>query len=135
MDDLKRLLKQSVIEYALVSNCLDQIQKNLTGLEPEELVKSVEEMHQLQEQAKRTDRLVEEALARVKPGEAIAGLLHRRSEMMAQILEKNRLIFDQTSGILAAKAAEMGDLRQGQTAMSGYRSKTENAGRIFRNSF
>lgn len=135
MDDLKRLLKQSVIEYALVSNCLDTINEQLTKLDPELMIEMVEDLGLLQQQAQVTDHQLDGKLKSLHADDEARELIRRRAEIMARILDKNRLIFDQSSGMLAVKATEIKELRSGQTAVAGYKSKLPGGGDLLRRSY
>ena len=135
MDDLKRLLKQSVIEYALVSNCLDTIHDQLLKPEPKAMTEVVEDLHLLQQQAQTTDQQLEGRLQDYRADTEAHDLIRRRTEIMARILDKNRLIFDQTSGMLAVKATELTQMRSCRSAMTGYKSKQSREGSVLRRSY
>jgi len=136
MEALPQLLKQSLLEYALVSKALDEIAHRLDTLEPPALLQAVEDLRAIQQQATETDGLVEAALRDYPLDVGTRQLVERRSELLARILEKNRLIFTRSDGMLAVTAAELAEMRKAQAALSGYHSAgNRSSGRVVRRSY
>ena len=135
MSDLTPLLKQSMVEYALVSRILDLLADHLDNPEPQLLVESLDRLNEAQERAKHTDAQVD-ALLHANPLEpADRHLLEQRMNMLARILEKNRLLFTRSNGMLAVTAAELSHLRGGRAALGGYRTGSRHSGHVVNHSY
>lgn len=134
MSELHQLLKQSMVEYALVSRVLDLLAQHLDNPEPQELVATLERLNEAQDRARTTDAHVDTLLQKPLTDEE-RRLLEQRMEVMARILEKNRLLFERSNGMLAVTSAELSHLRGGRAALGGYRPGSARAGHVVNHSY
>lgn len=117
---LETLLEHSRAQYL---DLLDQLRELADESGPEQ----IERLLELQQQARNTDaELV--SLLQAGPGWGAGNRVRQRLELLEAVLEEQRRLMPVLLGRKAILAAELGQLRTGQVAMSGYRMAGDQRG-------
>ncbi|MBV5318097.1 MAG: hypothetical protein JZU50_09820 [Desulfobulbaceae bacterium] len=88
-------------------------------------------LNELQEHAEHLDRNISTQInTQSLNSETTQDLIEKRALLVSEVLLLNQRITAKASGVKSLLAHEMGKLRIGQTALSGYRQPQNNRGRI-----
>lgn len=116
---LETLLEHSRAQYL---DLLDQLRELADESGPEQ----IERLLELQQQARNTD--AELVPLQAGPGWGAGNRARQRLELLEAVLEEQRRLMPVLLGRKAILAAELGQLRTGQVAMSGYRMAGDQRG-------
>lgn len=131
---LQSLLQLSVAHYLALDALMQQIELALSVDDPDLLAELQEQVEAVQEQAQATDALIAPLLPDA-PMVVLAALISERKALLEGLQGQNRLISEKIRGILPVIADELGQLRAGQTAVSGYASGQQARGDRVRGAF
>lgn len=131
---LQSLLQRSVEHYRALDALMQQIELALIAEDPDLLTDLQAQVAAVQEQARETDALIAPLLPDA-PGGTLAALMSERKELLKGLQAQNRLISEKIRGILPVIADELGQLRAGQTAMTGYASGPQARGGTIRGAY
>ena len=123
MSPCKALLHRSLAQYRQL---LDQ----LLALESDSGPEPIARVLDLQWQARQTDNALLPLLQAEKP-ESWDQSLHLRLELLEAVLAEQQRLLPVMLGRKAILAAELGQLRTGQSAMTGYRMGGDQRGSLF----
>ncbi len=102
---------------------------------PVELLELSASLTDLQKDATQTDQVLLAQLSSISVrSENTQHLIDRHERIMEEILFLNEYITEKASGVKSLLANEMGKLRSGISALSGYRQHQHNQGRIVNSS-
>ena len=131
---LQSLLQLSVAHYLALDALMQQIELALSVDDPVLLAELQEQVEAVQEQAQATDALIAPLLPDAPMG-ILAALISERKALLEGLQGQNRLISEKIRGILPVIADELGQLRAGQTAVSGYASGPQVRGGTIRGAY
>ena len=131
MHQLESGLRDSISHYVGILMLLQNIDKGIGTASQDELQNMNTSLAELQGQATQLDQLVVDQLSKesVKT-EATRSLLAKRENLVQEILLLNRNITSKAMGVKSLLAHEMGMIRNGLSALSGYKQQQLNQGRI-----
>lgn len=131
MQQLESGLKNSINHYGEILAVLQNIDKKLGTASQDELQAMNASLTRLQDEARELDQLiVDHSVKEPVRTEAIRSLLRKRESVVREILHLNKDITARAMGVKALLAHEMGSLRNGISALSGYKPQQHNHGRI-----
>lgn len=131
MQPLATLLNRSIQHYQGVLHLLEQMDRELGTAAPQALEQFSRSLERMQAEASPLDREIATQLqAQSLNNEQIAALARERTELIGAALEVNQRISAKASGVKSLLAHEMGKMRTGLTALSGYRQPQPHRGRI-----
>jgi len=130
MQELERLVRQSLDQYQTILNHIGKLQTILRRCQPEELKIYCEHLQTLQDTARQIDSDIDSRLQDADIDVNLTSLLHKRQKMMRDIVCHNDLLFPEISGKLAVISAELSQARTGKTAITGYKVGRTTKGRI-----
>ncbi|OGQ93962.1 MAG: hypothetical protein A2521_04310 [Deltaproteobacteria bacterium RIFOXYD12_FULL_57_12] len=130
METLTQLLRQSIAQYSEILGHIRLLPRILAHSQPRELEAYRLEMQVLQEKAERTD----EQLAALPKDTAVSNedktLLQQRQVLLQEITTHNDLHFPKITGKMTVIAADLSQMRDNITAMSGYKVNLGKSGGI-----
>jgi hypothetical protein len=131
MQQFEAIISQSIAQYEVILNFLQKMDKEIGTASPEELLELSKELAELQNQAATIDQvlLTQFSMLTARP-ETLQALIDKRHRIMKEILLVNERITEKASGVKSLIAHEMEKLRNGISAMSGYKQQQNNQGRI-----
>jgi hypothetical protein len=131
MQQFEAIISQSIVQYEVILNFLQKMDKEIGTAAPEELLEFSKELAELQNQAATIDQvlLTQFSMLTARP-ETLQALIDKRQRIMKEILLVNERITEKASGVKSLIAYEMEKLRNGISAMSGYKQQQNNQGRI-----
>ena len=121
MQNARSLFQQSIEQYQAILDAVHALAPEIESGLPERLRQSVAKLENLQEEAARTDSLLNESLPATEPDSGLLELLERRQKLMQELGRMNRLLVAQLEGRMSLLASEMRQGRQVSRALSGYR--------------
>lgn len=131
MEQLESTLLQSVQHYACFLEFLRKMDDEMGTADPVALQDFSISFQQLHEQAVQFDRIISAQLnAKSLENESILILSGKRDSLLREILLLNKRVTAKASGVKSLIAHEIGKLRTGLSALSGYRQPQHNQGRI-----
>lgn len=131
MEQLESTLVQSVQHYAYFLEFLQKMDDEMGTADPVALQNFNISFHQLHEQAMQFDRILSTQLnSKSLENESILILTEKRNSLLREILRLNKRITAKASGVKSLIAHEIGKLRTGLSALSGYRQPQQNQGKI-----
>ena len=129
--DLETALQRSVERYRQMIGLLDTIEQELGTASDEGLLQMNSLLLETQDEVSAADRLIMEySKGDASLPSAIRNLLAEREKLVGEVLLLNRSVTVKAMGVKSLLAHEIGTLRNGQTALSGYRSPQHHQGRI-----
>jgi hypothetical protein len=128
---LESTLLQSITQYVNILDFLKIMDGKIGTASPAELLELSASLTDLQGIATQTDLLLLTQLSTDSVrGDNTQHLINRREHIVNDILLLNEHITAKASGVKSLIANEMGKLRSGISALSGYRQYQHNQGRI-----
>jgi hypothetical protein len=128
---LESTLLQSIIHYGNILNFLEIMDREIGTASPSELLDLSKSLTNLQGIATQTDLVLLTQLNTDSARDSdIQLLINRREHIVKKILLLNEHIAAKASGVKSLIVNEMGKLRNGLSALSGYRPQQHNQGRI-----
>lgn len=131
IQQLESRLNYSISYYGRILSLLQTINEEIGTASQDELQSMSSTLAELQGQATQLDQSIATQLDK-EPAktETIRSLLNKRENLIKEILLLNRNINTKAMGVKSLLAHEIGTLRNGLSALSGYRQKQHNQGRI-----
>ncbi|SHJ68368.1 hypothetical protein SAMN02745165_02942 [Malonomonas rubra DSM 5091] len=120
------LLEKSLDQYRQIIEHAGQLEQLLSNGDPEQLRQYTMRLNQLQEEAGLHDQQLLAEIARDSARWQAHPLFQQRMQLLEQIMEMNNLLLPRIHGMMAVTGAELAQLKEGRTALSGYHP---NAGR------
>jgi hypothetical protein len=131
MKTLEPILIQSIQQYERILDFLQKMDTEIGTAAPSMVLELSESLAYLQSHATQTDKDLLTQLSKQSPlSEAMQSLLNRREYIVKEILTLNERIKAKAIGIKSLLAHEMEKMRNGISALSGYRQQQHNQGRI-----
>jgi len=131
MQPLATLLSRSIQHYQGLLHLLAQMDREMGTAAPQALEEFSLSLERMQAEARPLDREITGRLQNQSlDNEQIAALARERTELIGAALEVNQRISAKASGVKSLLAHEMGKLRTGLNALSGYRQPQPHRGRI-----
>jgi hypothetical protein len=131
MENLEPVLLKSLQQYERILDFLQKMDREIGTATPSMVLELSESLSYLQSHATQTDQVLLMRLKK-KPAlpEAMQSLLNRREYIVKEILTLNECIKTKAIGIKSLLGHEMEKMRNGISALSGYRQQQHNQGRI-----
>ncbi len=124
-------LLQSAREYEHVLDFLRTVDEEIGTASPARLLEINQSLAELQGRAAQADRLLLAQTGNQTPQEGpIHPLVENRERLIRDILLLNERIRAKASGVKSHLAFELGKLRNGRSAMHGYKQQQNDQGRI-----
>lgn len=131
MQQLEPALTLSIQQYEHILDFLRKIDREVGIASSDELLEQSALLADLQNHATQTDQVLLSLLNdHLVPTETIQILLSQRELIIKEILLLNAGITEKASGVKSLIAHEIEKLRNGISAMSGYKQHQNNQGRI-----
>lgn len=131
LQQIEPILTQSIQQYERILVLLRKIDEVTGTASPAELLELSETLVNLQSQATQSDNILVSQLSKYPARtETLQSLIEKREHIIKEILCLNERITVKASGVKSLIAHEMGKLRHGLSALSGYRQQQHNQGRI-----
>jgi chromosome segregation ATPase len=131
IEQLESQLKYSISYYGRILALLQSIDEEIGTASRDGLLNMSATLAELQGQATRLDQAIATHLSKVPAkNEHVRSLLNKREDVIKEILILNRNISAKAMGVKSLLAHEMSTLRNGLSALSGYRQMQHNQGRI-----
>lgn len=131
MQQLESSLSQSIQHYEGLLKFLQQMDHEMGTANPATLQNFSLSLRELQEQAIHLDRNISVRLnPKVSEHASVQILTAKRQLLLKETLLLNKRITAKASGVKSLIAHEIGRLRTGLSALSGYRQPQHNQGRI-----
>lgn len=131
MEQLEPVLLQSIQQYERILDFLQKMDGEIGTASPSMVLELSESLAYLQSHATQTDQALFTQLNKQSAlTETIQSLLSRRENIVKEILILNERIKAKAIGIKSLLGHEMEKLRNGISALSGYRQQQHNQGRI-----
>jgi hypothetical protein len=129
--DLETALQRSIERYRQMIGLLGSIEQEVGTASDEGLRQMNTLLLETQNEVSAADRLIMEySKADTALPVSIRNLLAEREKLVGDVLLLNRNVTIKAMGVRSLLAHEIGTLRNGKTALSGYRSPQHNQGRI-----
>jgi len=113
-------LEKSINRYRQIVEHAQQLELLLTKGDPEKLKQYTARLQQLQEEAGLHDKSLLEEIGRDSARWQAHPLFRERMQLLEQIVEMNDLLLPRIRGMMSVTAAELAQLKDGRTAVSGY---------------
>lgn len=113
-------LQKSIEQYRQIIEHAQQLDQLLTKGDPELLREYTAELQVLQAEAGLHDQQLLEEIGLDSTRWQAHPLFQQRMQLMEQIVEMNNLLLPRVRGMMSVTAAELGQLKDGRTAVSGY---------------
>lgn len=131
MQQLERVLSQSIQQYEHILEFMLKMDQEVGSADPEALQNFNDSLNELQQEAMRLDQLLDVRLdQKSTETEPIQSLFAKRLHLLKEILLLNERIVEKGSRVKSLIAHEMGKLRNGLSALSGYKQPQHHQGRI-----
>lgn len=118
-------------QYQRILAHLQHIDGKIGVASPLELQEMYTSLAELQRQAAEIDRsCLDQVMADPAIAKAVAALVDRRTSIVKKVLAANREITAKAIGVQSLLAHELGTLRTGLSALSGYRQPERPQGRL-----
>ena len=131
IQELESTLSQSILHYGNILDFLEKIDREIGTASPSELLELSTSLTDLQEIATQTDQVLLTQLSTDSArGDNTQHLIDRREHIVTDILILNEHIAVKSSGVKSLIAHEKSKLRNGISALSGYKQQQHNQGRI-----
>jgi hypothetical protein len=128
---LESSLRQSIYQYEQIYELLRTTEQEIGIADPVGLEAFSLSLQKLQTQARQIDQdLVDLLRQKTLETGSIRNLLDRRELLLKEILQINGSIAAKANGVKSLIAHDIGKLRNGISAMSGYRQQQHNQGRL-----
>lgn len=131
IQQIEPALRQSIEQYELILAFLQKMETEVGTADAVELQELDATLYELQTQAEQFDQIL---LAKLKneshKSELIQKLIARHERLLKEVLLVNERITTKASGVKSLISHEIGKLRDGLSAMNGYRHQPHNQGRI-----
>jgi len=129
------VLRRSIQHYEQILTLLQTIDDSVGAADAAELLEYGETLAELQLQAEKIDLPLRAGMqGKVETGELLQNLLVDRERLLKGILQVNERITAKASGVKSLIAHEMGKLREGLSALNGYKQQQHTQGRIVNSS-
>ena len=128
MHQARNLFHQSIEQYQSILDAVHDLAPDIESGLPERLRRSIERLESLQEDAARTDTVLNETLQEIE-------LLERRQTLMNELGRMNRMLVSQLESRMALIANDLLQGRRARRAMSGYRCNNHTAGALLTERF
>lgn len=113
-------LKRSIQQYRTIIDHAKQLDQLLSKGDPELLQRYTTRLNELQSEAGLLDRELLEEMALESSRWRAHPLFQQRTQLLEQIVEMNDLQLPRIRGMMSVTAAELGQLKEGRAAISGY---------------
>jgi hypothetical protein len=131
MHELEPILLQSIQQHEHLLNLLRKMDAEVSTASPAMVLELSELLSDLQSHAMQTDQALLAELSRQTGHTAqVQYLLDKREQRVKEILLLNEQITAKAIGIKSLLGHEMEKMRNGISALSGYRQQQHNQGRI-----
>ncbi len=131
MQPLEASLAQSIQHYECFLAFLHKMDEEMGTANPVALQNFSISLQEYQEEAVRLDQEISAQLnEKAFKNEATLIFIQKREGMLREILLLNKRITAKATGVKSLIAHELGKLRSGLSALSGYRQPQHNQGRI-----
>ncbi len=131
LHQLESTLLQSIVQYGNILDFLKIMDREIGTASPAELLELSASLTDLQKDATQTDQVLLTQLSAISVrSENTQHLIDRHERIIKEILFLNEHITEKASGVKSLIANEMGKLRSGISALTGYRQYQHNQGRI-----
>ena len=128
---IEQTLIHSIQEYEHIAIFLQKIDDEIGTASPAQLLEYNDSLTDLQGHATQTDQvLLAHLSAHSEQTETIRALIEKRKRIIRDILTFNDGITAKASGVKSHIAFELGKLRNGISAMNGYKQMQNNLGQI-----
>ncbi|MDP3479595.1 MAG: hypothetical protein Q8R88_07470 [Desulfoprunum sp.] len=131
IQQIEPALRQSIEQYELILAFLQKMETVVGTADAVELQELGATLYELQTQAEQFDRIL---LAKLKKepheSDSVQTLRTRHERLLKEVLLANERITAKASGVKSLISHEIGKLRDGLSAMNGYRQQQHNQGRI-----
>lgn len=114
------LLEKSNARYQAVLEHARLLENLLVKGDPKDLAAYTARLNELQHEAGLNDRVLLEKIARDAASWKAHPLFQQRMQLLEQIMEMNNLLLPRIHGMMAVTEAELAQLKDGRTALSGY---------------
>lgn len=129
---IEATLIQSIQQYENILDLLKEMDKVLVTASPDSMLALNTSFMDLQSQAQAIDQVLKDWLSRdAGSTKDLQSLMDTRKRIMQEIFHLNRSLTVKASGLKSLLAHEMGALRNGRTALGGYRQPQHHQGRFF----
>ncbi len=132
MQTLEYLLRQSMTRYGEIHLFLNSMEGRLAVLEPVALQSVILRLRSLQDDAATQDVELNRRLDHEGASAANLPLFQERLALLRRVGERNRLLLDKINGIISLISSELAQIRDGRTALNGYKTEQGHAGRMVR---
>ncbi len=113
-------LEKSINLYRQIIEHAERLEQLLAKGDPEQLQRYTIRLNELQAEAGLHDRELLEEMAPHSTRWSAHPLFHQRTQLLEQIVEMNDLQLPRIRGMMSVNAAELGQLKEGRAAISGY---------------
>lgn len=130
MNELERLLKQSIEQYNGILDYTDTLPALLSNPDIKNIQNYCGGLRDLQNEASRTDEDINALIKEKKITLDSNPAFQKRRELMRAIITHNDLLFPRIAGKMAIISSELDKIKDGMTAMTGYKPNLNGSGKI-----
>jgi len=120
MNQTQQLLCRSIEIYRDIIEITVRLAEELHANSHEELQETIARLQGLQQDAEQVDTLI--AAAACDTSSQTRELFATRREMIKKCIRQNKLLSPRIHGMMAVISSELSQIKNGRTAMTGYRS-------------
>lgn len=117
---VEELLRKSIGQYRAIIEHAQQLEQFLAKGAPEQLRGYTARLNELQAEAELHDQELLAEMAAESSRWKAHPLFRERTQLLEQIVEMNHLLLPKIRGMMSVTAAELAQLKDGRTAVSGY---------------
>lgn len=117
---LEEFLQRSVEQYRRLFAHAKQLEQLLSKNNPEQVQQHAARLNELQAEAAEHDKQLLAQIEQDTQRWQSHPLFQERQQLLEQIVNLNNLILPRIRGMMSVTAAELGQLKNGRTAFSGY---------------
>ena len=117
---MEACLQESIAQYQVILDHVKQLEGLLRNSKPEEIEAYTVRLNELQHEAGLNDHDLLAEIARDAAAWKAHPLFQQRMQLLEQIMEMNNLLLPRIHGMMAVTGAELAQLKDGRTAISGY---------------
>lgn len=116
-------LQKSMQQYREIIEHADQLDSLLSKGNPEKLLEYTADLKALQHEAEMYDHELLQEMGQETTAWQAHPLFMERMQLLEQIVEMNNLLLPRARGMMSVTAAELTQLKEGRTAVSGYHQR------------
>lgn len=128
--ELTHLLEQSVEQYSSILAYTNTLPALLSNPDMKNIQTYCGHLSDLQNEASRTDEAINSLLKKEDSDLESSPAFQKRRDLMSEIIRHNDLLFPRIAGKMAIISSELDKIKEGRTAMTGYKPNLDGSGKI-----